>query len=196
MKPTVILVDHPIGKRDDRASRMIEARGFRTEWYCPGKGEDLPQPASNHVAALVYGGAENLSEDEADLPYLRQEAAWIRRWVDDERPFLGICLGAQLLARAFGAAVWPHAEGLHEIGYIPIQPAEASDGFLAEPMHVYHWHKEGFDLPDDAVLLATGEVFGNQAFQINGNAYGLQFHPEVSLNVMQRWILAADFAGR
>ena len=67
MTKTVVLIDHPVGKRDDRASRMIAERGFALEWSSPGKGEPLPEPASHHVAAIVYGGAEDLSRDENRL---------------------------------------------------------------------------------------------------------------------------------
>lgn len=194
MKPTVVLIDHPVGKRDDRASRMLAERGFALEWYCPGKDEDPPAPAEHHVAAVVYGGTENLSVDEA-RPYIRREIDWIGRWVAEDRPFLGICLGSQLLARALDARVAPHPEGLHEIGYYEIAPTAECDGFLSREMHVYHWHQEGFDLPRGATLLASGTSFPNQAFRHGRNAYGVQFHPEVSPQVMQRWLSEAGPVG-
>ena len=191
MKPSVVLIDHPVGQRDDRASQMLAERGFALEWCCPGKGDSLPRPGPQHVGAVVYGGTENLSEDE-DRPYIRQELDWIGRWVGQDLPFLGICLGGQLLARALGARVAPHPEALHEIGYYPIAPAPAVNGFLSGPMHVYQWHKEGFELPPDAALLASGETFPNQAFRYGARAYGIQFHPEVSPPVMRRWLTEAS----
>ena len=191
MSKTVLLIDHPVGKRDDRASRLIAERGFAVEWYCPGKGDSLPEPGPQHVAAVVYGGAENLSVDE-EKDYLRREIDWVGRWLATDRPFLGICLGAQLMARALDARVAPHPGGLYEIGYFPIAPAPAANGFLGALSHVYHWHGEGFDLPRDATLLARGETFPNQAFRYGAKAYGIQFHPEVSANVMQRWLTTAE----
>jgi len=191
MSGTVILIDHPVGQRDDRASEMLAARGYRLEWCSPGRGDLLPDPAGDYQGAVVYGGAEDLSKD-IDKPYLRAEVEWIGRWVETGRPFLGICLGSQMLAQALGARVAPHAEGLREIGFVPVTPTVAADGFLDEPLHVYQWHKEGFDLPEGAELLATGETFPNQAFRYGERAYGLQFHPEVTPSVMARWI---DTAG-
>jgi len=190
MTPTVLLIDHPVGKRDDRASRMLAARGLACDWLCPGKGDALPAPGPQHVAAVVYGGTENLSTD-SDRPYLQAEMEWIRRWVGEGRRYLGICLGGQLLAAALGARVGPHPEGLYEVGFYPVRPAPGADGFLDAALHVYQWHHEGFEVPPGGQLLATGEAFPNQAFAVDGTAYGLQFHPEVCPKVARRWIASA-----
>ena len=189
MSRTVLLIDHPKGKRDDRASRMLGERGYALQWCCPGKGDELPAADDGrYCAAVVYGGPESANDDS---PYLRRELDWIEAWVGRDRPFLGICLGAQLLARTLGARIERHRDGLHEIGYVPIAPTAASDGFLAEEMHVYHWHKEGFELPAGAELLAVGPTFPNQAYRYGSHAYGIQFHPEVTVQVMARWCTAA-----
>lgn len=189
MSRTVLLIDHPLGKRDDRASRMLVERGCAVQWCCPGKGDALPAADDGrYCAAIVYGGPESANDD---TPYLRQELDWLEAWVGRGRRFLGICLGAQLLARTLGARVERHCDGLHEIGYVPIAPTAASDGFLAEEMHVYHWHKEGFELPAGAELLAVGPTFPNQAYRYGTQAYGIQFHPEVTAQVMARWCTAA-----
>ena len=187
MSRTVLLIDHPVGQRDDRASRRLAERGYALDWRCPGRGDELP-PADDarYCAAVVYGGPES-ANDDGTKPYLRRELDWIEAWVGREKPFLGICLGAQLLARTLGARVAGHDEGLHEIGYVPIAPTAACDIFLNAEMHVYHWHKEGFELPAGAALLAVGPTFPNQAFRYGAAAYGLQFHPEVTAEVLARW---------
>src|SRR3546814_13845442 len=75
--------------------------------------------------------------------------------------------------------------------YLEIAPTAAADGFRGAPLHVYHWHNEGFEVPASAELLAAGPVFPNQAFRYGDRAYGIQFHPEVGRTVMQRWIAEA-----
>ena len=190
MSGTVILIDHPVGRRDDRASRILTERGYRVAWCSPGKGETLPEPGREHIGAIVYGGAESANDDAAK-PYLRTELDWIERWLETGKPFLGICLGGQMLARVLGARVDPHPEAFYEIGYVPIETAAGADGFLDGISHVYHWHHEGFTVPAGAELLATGPVFPNQAYRYGRNAYGLQFHPEVTVPVMSRWMKEA-----
>ena len=190
MKQTIILIDHPVSQRDDRASVRLAEMGYAVEWCCPGKGEALPDPAGEHVAAVVYGGVESVN-DGAEKPHIAAELKWIEGWMKTGKPYLGICLGAQLLARTLGARVAPHPEGLHEIGYVPVNPMPAADGLAAGLSHVYHWHTEGFEVPAGAELLFEGPVFPNQAFQYGGNAYGLQFHPEVTVAGMSRWMREA-----
>ena len=187
MTKTIVLVDHPVGKRDDRASKRIEQRGYRVEWCCPGEELSLPEIRDDHAGVVVYGGPESVN-DLQRWPYLRDELDWIGTWLATGRPYFGICLGAQLLATALGARVSRHPEGHHEIGYVEIAPTPAANGFMDDSLHVYHWHNEGFDVPDSAELLATGPVFGNQAFRAGPKTYGIQFHPEVTPKVFGRWI--------
>jgi len=190
MKKTVLLIDHPVSKRDDRASPQLAEMGYELEWCSPGKGDRLPSADSDYAAVAVYGGAESVN-DAGSKPYIREEIEWIGRWVDSGKPYFGICLGSQLLAAALGSKVSRHEDGLHEIGYVKIEPTSAANGFLAAPLHVYHWHNEGFEVPACAELLASGPVFPNQAFRYGDKAYGIQFHPEVGRPVMERWIQEA-----
>ena len=105
----------------------------------------------------------------------------------EQRPFFGVCLGAQMMARHFGARVYSHPEGRTEVGYYPIHPTLAGLKVCPEwPGRVYQWHKEGFDVPADCELLAEGGDFPNQAIRY-GNAFGVQFHPDITYAMMYRW---------
>ena len=105
----------------------------------------------------------------------------------ENKPFLGICLGAQMCARQLGGTVFSHPEGHAEIGYYPIHPTAAGLAVVeAWPERVYQWHREGFDLPPGAELLAEGDTFEVQAIRA-GRAYALQFHPDVTHAMMHKW---------
>jgi GMP synthase (glutamine-hydrolysing) len=198
MSKRIIIVDHPLGGRDDRATSMLQAKGYNITWRRPADGDVLPPPDADYAAAIVHGGVENLSESQ-DVAYLNEEMDWIKRWVETERPFVGFCLGGQMLAQSFGAKVLPHTGRIHEIGYTEIEPCRSATNFMKQNTHMYEWHKEGFELPDGAELLATGRVFPHQAFKIGERAFGLQFHPEVSPTNFQGWLDASQpmtcFAG-
>lgn len=145
---------------------------------------------------MVFGGPQSANDCH---DYVRAEIDWIGVALREAKPYLGICLGAQMLARNLGAGVAPHPEGLVEIGYYPIRATEAGADLMRDavppgeagtphwPDHVYHWHSEGFELPAGAELLAEGPTFPNQAFRYGARAYGLQFHPEVTHHMMCRW---------
>lgn len=189
MTDTVLLVRHMPGARQDRIADSLLRRGFRLQQVWLAEGDSLPEPDERYAAAVVYGGAQMASRVE-EHDYLVAELAWIERWLAAGKSYLGICLGAQMLARACGATVGPHPEGLSEIGYVPIGPS-GDTPLVPEGLSVYQWHREGFTVPRGGELLARGAVFENQAFRLDGNAYGLQFHPEVTLEMMQLWLTEA-----
>lgn len=190
MSDTVLLVRHMPGERRDRVADSLVRRGYRLEQVWVAEGQPLPAPEARHAGAVVYGGAQMASRPE-EHDYLLAELRWIDRWIGAGKPYLGICLGAQMLARAAGARVASHAEGLSEIGYVPIAPSENAPDFVPRGLGVYHWHCEGFELPSGAELLARGSVFENQAFRLGPDAYGLQYHPEVTLEMMESWMAEA-----
>jgi GMP synthase (glutamine-hydrolysing) len=175
------------GKRDDRVSAWLAAAGYQLDWRLTPEGDPLPEADEGHAACVVYGGAQSANDGD-DKPYIADVLDWIPRWLDAGRPFLGLCLGAQLLAKAHGARVERHPEGLHEIGYVPVQPTVAGRDFLSDRLYVYHWHNEGFDLPEGAELLVEGPTFPNQAFRLDERTYGLQFHPETTPTIFTRWM--------
>lgn len=167
------------------ASKLRES-GYLLDIRVPSVQEELPTTMSDHDAAAIFGGSMSANDDYT-LPFIRAELDWIPTALNSGRPFLGICLGTQLLPRVLGTTVAPHPDGLTEIGYFPIVPTVAGRELFSEPLHVYHWHREGFELPKDAVLLASGETFVNQAFRYGENAYGVEFHLEMTREMMDRW---------
>ncbi|MEO1191290.1 MAG: glutamine amidotransferase [Pseudomonadota bacterium] len=184
----LLLIDHPVSERRDRASAHLKAIGRDLTWCCPGRGETLPDP-KGFEGLIVYGGAEMLSTDldQPDKAYLRQEVDYVAGWLASEKPFLGFCLGGQIMSLALGGAVGPHPEGINQIGYYEIEATATGREFLPEPLAMYQWHQEGFSLPDGVDRIATGPDFPNQAIR-RGKAYGLQFHPEVGAEQYRYWI--------
>lgn len=158
--------------------------GYELDIRAPIFGDVLPNNLEGYAAALVFGGPMSVNDDE---PYLHKEAAWIQKVLDAKLPFLGICLGAQLLAKVLGAKVMHHPQGLKEIGYYPVYATEAGAKLFPSQLNIYQWHKEGFELPSGAVRLARGDDFANQAFQWGDRTYGLQFHPEMTANMVDFW---------
>ena len=125
-----------------RLKPLLAAKGYRVTWCCPAKEDCLPSAHGDFTGTIVLGGPESANDVESK-PYLRRELAWIERHVADDHRFLGICLGGQLLARALGARVDRHPEGLSEIGYSPIHPTAAGAPLIPQGLRVYHSHKEG-----------------------------------------------------
>ena len=152
----------------------------------------LPETLADYAGAIVFGGPMSANDEE---DWLRREIDWIKVPLNENKPFLGICLGAQMLARHLGHRVYAHPDGKVEVGYYPIQPTDHGHRICECPFpeQVYQWHREGFDLPAGATLLASGEDFEAQAFRYGAAAYGFQFHPEVTFDMMCRWsIKGAD----
>jgi len=168
-----------------RVGQMLMARGHALDIRCPNIGQVLPPSLEPYAAVFMFGGP--MCALDCHLPAIRQELDWMPQILEAEKPFLGICLGAQMLARVLGARVWPHPEGRVEIGYTPIRATEAGREHFPEAMKMFQWHRDGFDLPHGATLLATNEYFPQQAFRYGPNAYGVQFHPEVTPEIMERW---------
>jgi GMP synthase (glutamine-hydrolysing) len=140
---------------------------------------------------VVLGGPIGVYEQEA-YPFLAAEIEGLRARLEARRPTLGVCLGAQLMAAALGARVYPGAAG-KEIGWGRLLVAEAAaelpsfKAFLKSDPHVLHWHGDTFDLPPGARRLASTEKYRNQAFALGDFALGLQFHLEVTVEALERW---------
>jgi len=148
-----------------------------THWY---RGDAAPDPASIDFLAIM-GGGMNINQHR-DHPWLPAEKTFIAKVIEQGKPVLGICLGAQLIADAMGGNVYQNTE--FEIGWFPVRAVGAMRehplfrGFPVE-FTALHWHGDTFDLPPGATLLASTDACTNQAFICEGNVVGLQFHAEV-----------------
>jgi GMP synthase-like glutamine amidotransferase len=150
-------------------------------------GQETNLPVENAQGVAVMGGAMSVNDS---LPWLRHEERYIVRAISSGVPVLGVCLGAQLLAKCLGARV--SAMGHKEIGWHPVKftAAGLQDGLLGglqQEETLFHWHGDTFDLPRDAVKLAESRLCANQAFRHGENLYGVQFHPEVTPEIIQSW---------
>jgi GMP synthase (glutamine-hydrolysing) len=165
----------------------VEASGHVLErWSVPDGGP--PEPARGYDAVLVFGGSMHPDED-ARYAWLEREEEFLRDVVADDVPVLGVCLGAQMLARAAGARVRPASAP--EIGWLDVEltPAGADDpvlGVLPPSATVFQWHHYTFELPAGATELARSPIC-LQAFRLDGPAWGIQFHAEVTLPMLTAW---------
>src|SRR5437660_10578856 len=168
-----------------RIGHALKSRGYPLDIRRPRFDDRLPDTLADHAGAIVFGGPQSANDTEA---FIRREIDWIGVPLKEKKPFLGICLGAQMLAHHLGTRVDLHPEGQVERGYYPIRPTPPGLGVCARwPDHVYQWHREGFELPQGSELLAEGDAFPVQAFRHGPCAYGIQFHPEVTHAMMCRW---------
>ena len=190
----VIRIVHDDFSGGDRASAVLAQWGFELETVCPRDGDRLPPVDDGFAGAIMYGGVESANSTD---DYIRKELNWIERWISTEKPFLGLCLGGQMLAKVLGSEVSRHPRGLEEWGFYEVQPTDVGHSFMGETMFVYAAHNEGFAMPTGGELLLRGESFPNQAFRYGANAFGLQFHPECTPQMMQSWIeLGRDDLGK
>jgi GMP synthase (glutamine-hydrolysing) len=183
-RPTLLVIQHVPWEGPHRildACNQLEVRTVE-----PLAGDALPSH-TEVSGVLVMGGPMNVDEVER-YSGLTAEREWLVEAVEGEMPILGICLGAQLLARALGGEV-KAGEG-PEVGFAPVEIHESSDpivGALAPSAPVLHWHGDLFDLPDGAVPLASSDQTRHQAFR-HGNAWGLLFHAEADAALIDRWL--------
>jgi GMP synthase (glutamine-hydrolysing) len=181
----VLIVLHQETSTPGRVGYALQQRGHPLDIRRPRFGDPLPESMRGHAAAVIFGGP--MSANDSD-DFIRREIDWLAVPLAEEKPFLGICLGAQMLAQHLGSRVYPHPDGHAEVGYYPIRPTTVGLAVCDPwPEQVYQWHREGFDLPSGADLLAEGDTFPVQAFRYGSAAFALQFHPDVTHAMMCRW---------
>jgi len=181
----VLAVTHGPDVRPEVFADVILEDGHElVEWDIRAQGAPF---SSEYDAVIVLGGDQNVGE-ELEHPWLHEEYDVLRRWVSDGTPLLGICLGAQTLAHALGGDVRPIGETLSGFYDSSLTDAGAGDpvlGVLPQRFEAFNANGYRFDVPADAVTLATGPV--PQAFRVNGSAWAVQFHPEVRRDQVLKW---------
>lgn len=182
----ILVVLHQARSSSGRVGQMLERAGFALDVRRPVLGDPLPATLSDHEGAVIFGGPMSANDDDE---FVRAEIDWHAVPLSENKPYLGICLGAQMLVRHLGGRVEGHPDGLTEIGWFPLTATPQGNALMQWPDMVYQFHREGFSLPQGAERLASAEHYENQAFRYGENAWGIQFHAELTQVMMQRWVV-------
>jgi GMP synthase (glutamine-hydrolysing) len=196
--PTAVAIRHVHFEDLGSFGPVLEARGYAVRYVEAGR-EPVDSVAAREADLLVVLGAPIGAYEDAVYPFLREELGLLESRLREGRSVLGICLGAQLLARALGARVYPGPA--REIGWAPLEYAAGVHESPLAPLAaaggpVLHWHGDTFDLPAGTQRLASTAICVNQAFRRGDRALGLQFHPEVLPAAIESWLIghAAELA--
>jgi GMP synthase (glutamine-hydrolysing) len=195
MPECVACLRHELPDHLGVGEEVLLAEGLEVSYVELWRGQQVPR-AADCQGMLILGGEMNADETERH-PFLLAERELVRECAASSVPTLGICLGGQVMARAFGAAVWPGSS--REAGFLPIEltPAGRSDPLLsvfADGDRVLRWHQDAFDVPAGGhLLLRAAGVAPNQGFRVGPCSWGVQFHPEVTGELVEEWLhLAGD----
>lgn len=176
---------------------MLKARGFALiNLYAPeGK---FTKEMERHDLVLVMGGPMGVYETDK-YAFIERELEFLKRRIETGLPTLGVCLGAQMIAGALGADVYPGGAG-QEIGWNELRVLNDNHPLKhleAPKTNMFHWHGDTFDLPKGADLLASTDLYKNQAFSYGQNTLALQFHPEMTTEMIKDWatVLGPDMGG-
>ncbi|KEG21327.1 glutamine amidotransferase [Bartonella bacilliformis] len=186
-KPKIAIVLHRPSGGMGYLGSFLQQSGFALDIYCPILGQKLPDTLEHHAGVVILGGPMSVNDRDA---YISEEIDWISLSLKENKPFLGICLGAQMLARNLGGCVEARRDGYVEVGWYPLQVMPQGETMMDWPKVVYHFHNEGiYDLPKDVILLATGQTYPVQAFCYGDKAWGLQFHPELTRMMIRNLVM-------
>lgn len=202
-----IVIQHVAMEGPGRISDLLAERDLRIDVREVFAGAPVPQSLGPDEMLVVMGGGMDVGDrDDPRYPFLNPEIALLKQALAAERPILGVCLGAQLLAHAAGARVYPNVrrdaagqeQRVREVGWGPIallgDPDEPALAGLPREPTVLHWHGDTFDLPPGATWLASTPLCPHQAFRVGPRAFGLQFHVEADAALARRWAAEdADF---
>lgn len=174
--------------------KALRQRGIAVDFIKIFKGDRIAKSINGYDGLIVLGGPMGVYE-EGIYPFIKDEIALIKNALKNNIPILGICLGAQLLAKAAGANVYKGKK--KEIGWYKVNLTDEGkrDGLflgLPDELTVFQWHGDTFDIPENSKCLASSELFPNQIIKVGKNAYGIQFHLEVTEEMVREWIDVND----
>ncbi|HBQ23042.1 MAG TPA: glutamine amidotransferase [Alphaproteobacteria bacterium] len=185
-KGKILCVLHQEHSTTGRIGQTLRSKGYEVVKCRHACGDPLPEETEPFDGIVIFGGP--MSANDTHLEFIRGELDWLVTGKPLEVPFLGVCLGAQLLARAMGGEVGPHEYGAKEIGYHEIMTTPTGKSLMGfDKSHVFQWHSEGIHLGDYGETLAFSQRFNNQAFSAGANILGIQFHLEMFPELMARW---------
>ncbi|HMK64184.1 MAG TPA: type 1 glutamine amidotransferase [Thermodesulfobacteriota bacterium] len=190
MEKTALILQHTSIERGGLYETVLEEEDWALDVRPLYSGSSLPASLADYGMILVLGGPMS-ANDEAEFPFLKEETFFIRKAIKIGYPVLGVCLGAQLMAKALGAGIYPgpHKEiGWYWLNQTPAARIDPLFGMLDPYFLVFQWHGETFDLPTEAVCLAGNQAYPHQAFRYGNLAYGLQFHMEITKPMLKNWI--------
>ena len=182
----IILATHLTAKDSGGLPEILDLKNIPYVTLRLNKNDELPRDISNYRGIVLFGGIQSTNDDYID--YIYKELNWIDNAVNKEFPIFGICLGAQLVARALGAKVLKNRSGLYEFGWYPVEPSEANPLAISEFSTFYQRHGEIFELPEGAKLAATNTTCKNQAFIYGNSVIATQFHPEINNSLLSSWL--------
>jgi GMP synthase (glutamine-hydrolysing) len=185
-QPQILIVLHQEGSSPGRVGLFLQEMGYALDIRRPPLGHELPSTMEDHAGAVIFGGPMSANDPDE---YIKREIDWISVPLKENKPFYGICLGAQMLSKQLGGKVCCNEREFAEIGYYPLKPTEHGAELMDWPSMIYQWHREGFSLPSGATLLATGDEYPHQAMKVGEKAYGVQFHAELTYAMMHRWTI-------
>lgn len=187
---SILVLQHVAHEPLGTLHALIRSAGFRIRYVNYSREPDADVDMTRYDGLIVLGGPMGVYEADKH-PHVLREIELVRAAMAEDKPVLGICLGAQIIAHALGAPVAPLP--VKEVGWYSVQLTE--DG-LQDPMlsqlapeeRIFQWHRDGFALPEGAVRLASSAACAQQAFRVGHNVYALQFHLEVDAAMVDRWL--------
>jgi GMP synthase-like glutamine amidotransferase len=193
----ILIIKHIDIEGPETIGEYFKSQGYSLKVIDLSLGDSLPADLANIEAVVVLGGPMNVYEEDK-YPFLKEENIFIKKVLKKRIPYLGICLGAQLLAKACGAKVTQSP--VKEIGWFKVELTEEGkkDSFftgLSDKINVFQWHGDTFAIPDGGKWLGRAKGCVHQAFKVGPNAYGVQFHFEITDKSIKDWS-SAYFKGK